>query len=107
MKKEDLLNGSWFWRTNDGYFQKINNPYLVVENLKKVVKIKMFKSSGDVEELIFATKKDIDILIKQSKSCEKEDIKDFFGKNLNKLEKTKNETQSKIDKLTNNLLLVS
>lgn len=107
MKKEDLLTGVWFWRTNDGYFKKINNPYLVIENSEKAIKIKMFKSSGDVEELIFTTEKDIDILIKQSKLCRKKEIQEFFKKNLAKHEKTKIEIESKIYRLTNNLLLVS
>lgn len=107
MKKEDFINGLWFWRTNDGYFKKINNPCLVIDNSNEVIKIKMFKASGDVEELVISTEKDIDILIKQSRICEKEEVVNFFRKNLSKVEKVKNDAQLKIDKLTNNLLLVS
>lgn len=106
MKKEDLLTGLWFWRTIGGYFTKINNPCLVVENSKEVIKIKMFEKSGDIEELIFNTKNNINILIKQSRPCEKKEVQDFFRKNLNKFEKSRNESQLAINKLTNNLLLI-
>ncbi len=106
MKKEDFINGLWFWRTNDGYFKKINNPCLVIDNSDEVIKIKMFKSSGDVEEFVLSAEKDVDILIKQSRICEKKEVENFFRKNLNKFENEKNAAQSKIDRLTNNLLLV-
>lgn len=107
MKKEDLILGLWFWRTNDGYFKKINNLCWVIENSNETIKIKMFNISGDIEELIFSNEKDIDILIRQSKPCGKQKAQDFFRKNLSKFEKVKNEAQLKIDKLTNNLLFVS
>ena len=106
MKKEDLLTGLWFWRTNDGYFKKINSPFLVIENSKEVIKIKMFKKSGEVEEITLNTENDLDALIKQSKPCKKKDVKAFFKNSLNNFEKTKNESQSSIDKLTSNLLLI-
>lgn len=106
MKKEDLFNGLWFWRTNDGYFKKINNPCLVIEKSEDSLKIKMFDKLGSTEELFFKNEEEIALLIKQSRMCEKEEIQLFFKQNLDKFEKTIKEVQLKIDNLTNNLLLV-
>ena len=98
MKKEEFKPKLWFWRQLDGYFKKINNPCLVTSVSNNEIKIKMFNKLGETEKETFS-KKEIDLLLKQARNCDRSEVKKYFNSQLIKLRQEKEKTQQKITRL--------